>query len=83
VETVYLREEQTNWLSSMKWSALKTYIQVALYRLNSIYVYICISIDVHMLYMFIIYICIYITIKRGYDLKESKKGYIGRFRGRK
>jgi hypothetical protein len=38
-EVVFFREEQTNLLSSAKWSALKTYIQIALFRLSRSYVY--------------------------------------------
>jgi hypothetical protein len=36
-ETVFLKEEFTNWLFSTKWSALKSYIQVMLDRLNRLY----------------------------------------------
>jgi hypothetical protein len=36
----FFRENQTNWLSSNKWSTLKTYIQVTLYRpIGCVFVY--------------------------------------------
>lgn len=34
------KEEYTNWLSSANQSALKTQLQVALYRFNRFYIYI-------------------------------------------
>jgi hypothetical protein len=42
-EVILPREGHTNWLSSAKWSALKTYIQLALYGINRIYlgIYLC------------------------------------------
>lgn len=42
-EVVFPKKEHTNWLTSAKWQALKTYIQVRLYRLIIIYpgIYIC------------------------------------------
>lgn len=36
-ELVCPRQEQTNWLFSTQWSALKTHIQVTSYRLNWLY----------------------------------------------
>lgn len=47
-EIAFPREEQTNWLSKIKWSALKIHIQVMLHRLSrlylGIYVYIYLGI---------------------------------------
>lgn len=38
-EVVFPREGHTNWLSSAKRSALKTYMQVASYYIRNIYLY--------------------------------------------
>lgn len=46
-ETVYPREEHTTWLFNTKWSALKTHIQVTLYRLSRLYVGIDINISIY------------------------------------
>jgi hypothetical protein len=45
---VFPREEHTNWLSNAKWSTLKRYLQVALYRLNRLYLGIYESIHICM-----------------------------------
>lgn len=39
-EVIYLREEHTNGLYSTKSSVLKTYIQIILYVVNSLYLVI-------------------------------------------
>lgn len=46
-EVAVLKEEHTNWPSSAKWSALKTYIQVALHGLNRLYLRIYIICNTH------------------------------------
>ena len=43
-EVVFLREEHTNWLSSARWAALKTYMHV-LCRLSRLYLGIYIIIN--------------------------------------
>lgn len=35
-EIVFSKEEYTNWLSKTKWSALKMYMCVTLYRMDSL-----------------------------------------------
>lgn len=38
-EVVFPMEEHANWLYNAKQSAIKTYKQVALYKLNMVYLY--------------------------------------------
>lgn len=42
-EVVLPREKHTDWLSSARWSALNTYVQATLYRLNrfDVGIYVC------------------------------------------
>lgn len=43
----FSKEEYTNWLASAKMSALKTYVQVTLYRLIGLYLGIFVYIQIH------------------------------------
>jgi hypothetical protein len=71
-ELVFFIEEHTYWLSNTKWSAMRTYIQIASYELNRLYlgntcIYTC--------------ICAYINnfLKGGHEFeKEQQKGVYGR-----
>lgn len=51
-EIVFLREEQTNWVSITKWSNLKTYINVTVYKVSRLYLGM--------------YICMYVYAVKGY-----------------
>lgn len=69
------RDEHTNWLFSVKRSALKTYIQVTSYGLNKFYLGICMYKHTYMH-------VIKISGRRGRDLKEWG-GICGRVGGQK
>lgn len=43
-QTIFHREEHTNYLSSSKWSALKMDIWITFYRLNMFYLVVCMCI---------------------------------------
>lgn len=78
-ETASPREEQTNyWLFNTKWSALKTYMQVTIYRPSRL-VYIFRNSYVHT-YTYM-YTTMTNTKKKAMNLKESKEGYMGGFGG--
>lgn len=77
--TVFLKEGHINWLSNNKFSALKTYIQVTMFRLSRLHLGThthkcsCIYIYIH------IYVCIYmhvITIneKRDNEYERRRRG---------
>jgi hypothetical protein len=46
-EIVFSKEEHINWLSNAKWSVLKTFMQVAGYRLSWLYLGIYIHTNMH------------------------------------
>lgn len=70
-ETVFPREEYSNWLPNTEWFVLKMHIYVSLYRLNRSYLGIR------------IYIFVYNNTQweRGHKF-ESKQEYVGAFGGR-
>lgn len=47
-ETVFPREAHTNWFIQYQWSALKSYVQVALCIVRRLYLEICIHTDMYM-----------------------------------
>lgn len=59
-EEVFLREEQTNLLSSVKQLALKTYIQEALYGLCRLYLVISVYTHIHVYICVCVYMCTYV-----------------------
>jgi hypothetical protein len=70
-EIVFPRED-TNWLSNTKWSALRTYLKVTLYRLSMLYLGIYVHICVYMYNICIssiyyIYLSIYPSIYLSID----------------
>lgn len=71
------REVHKNCLSSTKWSDLKPYVHVTLYRLESLFIYLVIHNK--------IYVCVTMTIflKRGHNWKENRKAYMRGFEVRK
>jgi hypothetical protein len=72
-DVAFGREEPMNWLSNAKCSALKTYIQVAVYGLNRLYLGI---------YMYVDAITISKRGEEGMNLKENCQRYGGGFGGR-
>lgn len=71
------RKEHTNWLPSIKWSALKTYTKVTLYRKCIMHLYLgifCMNIHICTLYRF---------EKEPTTFKETKEEYMGGFGRRK
>lgn len=74
-EVAFPKEEHSNWLFGAKWSALKIYIQVTLYRLNQL--------DLR-IYMYI-HICIQKQLmkKEATNLNENREGYMEGLRRRK
>lgn len=51
-ELAFPREEHTTWLSNTKGTALKTYIQVTLYRLKRTYMYVYKYVHVYITHMY-------------------------------
>jgi hypothetical protein len=79
-EIAFSGEEYTDWLSSTKWSTLKLYMSVTLYRLRRLYVgmyiyiiYLSISIWMH-----IIAINFFINEKRGHEFDKEQGRVYGR-----
>lgn len=66
------REEHRNWFSSSKMSALETYIQVTLYKLNRLY-----------LRLYIIMHAITSIEKGGHAFDKHGEWYIGGFERKK
>ena len=69
----FLREEHTNWLSRIKWSALKIYILATLYRIDIIQNGRVIFMYLGMHRYICIQVCVYVIIdeKGGCELKKS------------
>lgn len=69
------QEKHTNWLSTVRWFVLKTYMQVVLYELNSLYFGIHMYIQIHM--------CMQKRLMKNgaMNFKENGEGCVGKFKG--
>lgn len=74
-EVVFPREEHANWLFSDKQSAMKTCIEVTLYRLNRLYLEISMYVCTHTLKQ--------LMDQRGHGFEGEQGGVYGRPGGTK
>jgi hypothetical protein len=66
-KAVFTLEEHAEWLSNNKWSFLKIYIQVTLYRPSRLH----------------LRICIYKTVGGGYEFKRERRSTCEGLEGKK